>query len=768
MELRPHQAKALGSINEIFEETNKAVVVQPTGVGKTYIALGLFEQNKDKKLMFVAPSTAILWQLKLKIAKEYGVGPEEYKKAFPNLELTTYQQMNADRKKRKTYVRDFEADYVVYDEAHHIADNKWGKNARDIMAAHSETKFLGLTATPERTDGIDVVKEVFDGNLADEITLEEAVATRLLKMPDYVNAIYSYKPIIEDLEERIEALEEIDSEKYVMLKKDMEKAKNALEKADGMPEIFAKHIKEKDGKFIVFCKDIEHLKQMVQTSKAEGWFDGVNENVETLEIHSEEDDETNRKVLKRFKGNFEATENTLRVLFSVAKINEGIHLDNLSGVIMLRPTKSKIIFRQQLGRAMSISEDAKHTTAFDIVNNIDSFQDMHDFMEQVIQIRIKNNPDISPEEVRKEAIEEFNITAETRKVGEILEKIAGGLEANWEEYYQRSVKWREEYDGKAPRVATKNKEEKKIYNWERYQILKYLKEYQDFEEQEIPSEYRDKVRKLKKLNLRYVPVAYKTIEENFEIWKRWTLERGVTPSQCSKDEEEKRIVTRMNGALQRMKKNPEEYKKILEEYKELCAQYSRVKTIGGNFEIWKKWTLERGVMPSQRSEDEEEKRIATRMNSVLQRMKKNPEEYKKILEEYKELCAQYGRTRDNKTIEEHFEIWKKWTLEHGVTPSRCSENEEEKRIATRMNSVLQRMKKNPEEYKKILEEYEKLHAQYGRQKLKSLQQQKAQELSDVKSLKIQAEQAETLDNETREAVQKELDEKSQNLEGPGE
>lgn len=57
------------------------------------------------------------------------------------------------------------------------------------MNSHPETKFLGLTATPQRPYGIDVVKEVFNGNLADEITLEEAVATGLLKMPNYV---YSY------------------------------------------------------------------------------------------------------------------------------------------------------------------------------------------------------------------------------------------------------------------------------------------------------------------------------------------------------------------------------------------------------------------------------------------------------------------------------------------------------------------------------------------------------------------------------------------------
>jgi len=698
MELRPHQINALENVNEIFEENNRAIVVHPTGVGKTYIALGLFEQNKDKKLTFVSPSTAILWQLKLKIAREYSVGPEEYNKVFPNLELTTYQQINADAKKSETYIKDFESDYVVYDEAHHIAENKWGKTAKEIMAEHPEIKFLGLTATPERTDGIDVVKEVFDGNLADEITLEEAVATRLLKMPDYVNAIYSYKPIIEELEERIDALEEIDPEKYIMLKKDMEKAKNALEKADGMPEIFAKHIKEKDGRYIVFCKDIEHLKHMVEASKTQGWFSGVSDKVETLEIHSEEDELTNKKILKRFESDNEATKDTLRVLFSVAKINEGLHLDNLSGVIMLRPTKSKIVFRQQLGRAMSISEDAKQTTAFDIVNNIDSFQDMHDFMEQVIQTRIQNNSDKSPEEIRKEAQEEFNITDETREVSEILRKVAGGLEAEWEELYQRSVKWREEHNGESPKFSRSNDEENRIAHWERNQKIKYLKQYQEMEEKEIPESCREKVVKLKIIGLTYVQNKRITIEEYFETWKKWTIEHGITPA---------------NRA------------------------------------------------------DGEEGKVASRMHNAKTTMKKEPEKYKEILEEYERLYAQYGRGRDYKTPKETFEIWKKWTIEHGITPVK-RDGEEERKITDNMSGALKRMKKEPEKYREILEEYERLYEQYGRRKLKRLQNQKQDAISEVRELKGQVEQAEELYNRTQEAIDKAIEDKAKTVEGPGE
>lgn len=525
LDLKTHQQEALNNVNEIFEKENKAIVVQPTGIGKTYIALGLFEQNKDKKLVFVAPSTSILWEIKLKIAKEYGVAPEEYMKVFENLELTTYQQINANVKKDENFTQEFDADYVVFDEAHHIGADQWGENAKELMKLHPKTKFLGLTATPERTDEKNVVNEVFDGNLASEITLEDAVATGLLKMPNYVNAIYSYKPVIEELEEKIKSVEKIDFERYKMLKGEMEVARKTLEKADGMPEIFEKHMQVKNGRYIVFCKDIEHLNKMVEQSKEKEWFGKVNENVETLEIHSGEDDDTNSRVLKRFKTSHEATENSLKVLFAVEKINEGVHIDNLDGVMMLRPTKSKIMFRQQLGRAMSINSKAKDTVVFDIVNNIDSFQEIHDFMENVIQIRIKNSPNVDPNEIRKNVVEEFNISDETREIKEILRKVTGGLESEWEMLYQRSVKWREEHEGNAPKSSKKDENERNLYGWENYQKLKYLKEYQDKEEKDIPVEYREKVRKLKKLGLVYKQTNYRPLEERFEEWKSWTIEK---------------------------------------------------------------------------------------------------------------------------------------------------------------------------------------------------------------------------------------------------
>jgi len=771
MELKPHQKKALDNVNKIFAEDNKAIVVHPTGTGKTYIALEMFKQNKDKKLVFISPSAAIVWQLKISIAREFGAKPEEYKKVFPNLEITTYQQVNSDFKKSETYAKDFEADIVVFDEAHHTAATEWGKNAKDLINSHPETKFLGLTATPQRPDGKDVIKDVFDGNLADEITLEEAVATRLLKMPNYITALYSYEPIIEEIELGLEAIKDRYPEKYLMLKKDMEIAKNMLEKSHGLPEIFAKHMVKKDGKYIVFCKDIKHLNKMVETAKTQGWFGGVSEKVEILAIHSEENEKTNKSVLKRFRESHVATDNTLRILFSVEKINEGLHLDDIAGEIMLRPTKSKIIYRQQLGRAMSIKTDGKNTTVFDIVNNIDSFQDLHDFMEKVIEIRIENEPDRDPEEIRKEAFDEFYMYDEIREASGILRKVAGSLEYEWEEIYQRSVKWREEHDGKKPRGGVKDKKERAIYAWERYQIIQYLKEYQDAPEEQIPKEYVEKIRKLKGLNLAYVPREYKTVDENFNIWKQWTLKHKLTPAQHAQDEEENKAAGAMQCVWHSIRKNPEKYKAIQEEYNGLCEKYGRnkdYKTPEEHFKIWKRWTLEHKITPSQTSKDETERKTAKLMMGGLKKARNNPKQYKTLIQEYNKLCKKYGREREYKKPEEHFKAWKQWTTEHKITPSQTSKDETERKIANGIHNALQTMKNHPRKYKKQLEEYDSLRAQYGRYKLKSLQQQKQQELSETKELKAKSEQVEALDTQTQTALDQAIDEQTQKPKGPGE
>lgn len=215
----------------------------------------------------------------------------------------------------------------------------------------------------------------------------------------------------------------------------------------------------------------------------------------------------------------------------------------------------------------------------------------------------------------------------------------------------------------------------------------------------------------------------------------------------------------MRAILENFKRN--ENKELINEYQTILSRYGRqkdYKTSKQNFETWKKITQKNGVTPSQHSENEEERKIASRMADALINFKKN----KKIelINEYQEILLQYGRKKYNKTPEKNLEEWKNWTLEHKITPSQYSKDSIEKSIATRMSNVLSYLKKTPEKNKEIIEEYNKIYAQYGRQKIKKLQKEKQELLNDVSKLKEQAIKAENMEKETKEIVDKHINDKS--------
>ena len=223
--------------------------------------------------------------------------------------------------------------------------------------------------------------------------------------------------------------------------------------------------------------------------------------------------------------------------------------------------------------------------------------------------------------------------------------------------------------------------------------------------------------------------------------KNWTIEHGITPSQYSRDsEEEQKVAQNMCTALNNIKKQPDKYEDILKEYEQLYEQYGRqkmrsAKTLLKHFETWKQWTISHEITPSVNSEDKIEQKIARYAARVLVKMREQPGKYEAILKEYELLCNQYGRS---KSSEEHFLAWKEWTLKHKITPAARSQDNEEKKLARNMSVALSRMKKQPDKYEVILKEYEQLYAQYGRQKLRTLQQEKNSLLTEVHSLKEQA------------------------------
>ena len=141
--------------------------------------------------------------------------------------------------------------------------------------------------------------------------------------------------------------------------------RSQIEKSYGMPIILNKHIKDKEGKYIIFCKDKSHLNEIRDTVL--GWFHTAGfKDIHSYVVHSSYEGKD-----AEYKAFCNDTSHNLKLLFCVNMLNEGVHLKNISGVLLLRPTNSGIVWHQQIGRAIE-ANNASTPVIIDAVNNFSS------------------------------------------------------------------------------------------------------------------------------------------------------------------------------------------------------------------------------------------------------------------------------------------------------------------------------------------------------------------------------------------------------------
>ena len=190
---------------------------------------------------------------------------------------------------------------------------------------------LGLSATAIRylDNQRDMSDELFDGNVASEMTLGEAVVRGILNPPKYVLSVFSYQKELAKYERRVR------SAKSRLIRdegeKQLEALRHALEQADGLEEIFRKHMKNPAGKYIVFCANYEHMTEMI--GKAPEWFAKVDGEPHIYSLYS--DDPSTSQVFADFKAD---ESGHLKLLYCIDMLNEGVHVEDVDGVVLLRPT----------------------------------------------------------------------------------------------------------------------------------------------------------------------------------------------------------------------------------------------------------------------------------------------------------------------------------------------------------------------------------------------------------------------------------------------
>lgn len=419
-----HNKEAYEAALSMLHSCGKAAIVHPTGTGKSFIGFKLCEDFPESTVCWLSPSEYIFkTQIENLKAVSDGYAPE-------NVKFFTYAKlMNMS----EAELAEIAPDYIVIDEFHRCGAEMWGQGVDNLLTMYPSAPVLGLSATAVRylDNQRDMSDELFDGNVASEMTLGEAIVRGILNPPKYVLSVFSYQNDLEKYERRVrfaksKAVRDA-GEEY------LEALRRALEKADGMDEIFAKHMEDKAGKYIVFCANYEHMHEMIEL--APEWFAKVDAKPHIYTAYSN-DPETS-KAFADFKAD---TSDHLKLLYCIDMLNEGIHIEDVSGVILLRPTVSPIIYKQQIGRALSASKK-KNAVIFDIVLNIENLYSIG-AIEEEMQVALSYYRSLG---MGEEIVNEnFHVIDEVRDCIELFDKLNDTLTASWDIMFAAAKRYYEE------------------------------------------------------------------------------------------------------------------------------------------------------------------------------------------------------------------------------------------------------------------------------------------------------------------------------------
>lgn len=410
--LYEHNRNAYEKVKQQLAEYGKTCVIHPTGTGKSYIGFALIDNNPDKRFLWISPSKYIYRLQVENLRKQQNI-------TFANVVFHTYNWIMD----HVDMIEELKPDYIILDEFHRAGALHWSIGIKALTYYYPKAGLLGLTATNIRylDSHRDMAKELFDNRIASEMSLPEAMAKRILPVPKYVISTYTYKEKMNYYNKRVGSTSNNKRKKECVTI--LEKLKHKLDNAVGLEQIFAKHIKNRKGKYIVFCAKITHMFDMM--TQVPVWFEYIDRRPHIYHVYSE-----NPKSTKDFERFMNDDTPHLKLLFVIDMLNEGIHVSGIDGVVLLRATTSPIVYKQQIGRALATG-GVKTPIIFDLVNNFDSLYNISTLKEEFDSFVALQNEGTLPKDYKGR----FEIVDELRDCRELFEQLHKNLNFGWDEYY---------------------------------------------------------------------------------------------------------------------------------------------------------------------------------------------------------------------------------------------------------------------------------------------------------------------------------------------
>ena len=334
-------------VERTVHERNKNLVVAATGTGKTVISAFDFrnfrKEYPNAKLLFVAHREEILKQARAAfrgVLRDNNFGELWVGGNQPNGFNVLFASVQTLRSRLDdlTLSSDY-FDFIIIDEVHHIAAESY----RPILNRFAPKVLLGLTATPERMDGADILAD-FCGTIAAEIRLPEALNRRLL-------CPFQYFGITDSVD-----LSTVEWQNGRYLPRELTRlyTKNDLRVGEILVALQKYLSDPKDTRTLGFCVTQEHARYMAQK------FNEAGLKADYLVSDNSQDRGPIRSRL---------TKKEINYLFVVDIFSEGVDIPEIDTVLFLRPTESLTIFLQQLGRGLRLADGKDCLTVLDFVGN---------------------------------------------------------------------------------------------------------------------------------------------------------------------------------------------------------------------------------------------------------------------------------------------------------------------------------------------------------------------------------------------------------------
>lgn len=335
------QQEALKALAKLQQDNKqKALLISATGTGKTYLSAFAVKKANPKRLLFLAHREQILKQACKTFAKiipdiQYGILSANHKDFHKPYLFSTINMLS--KEENLTQFAPTHFDYIIIDETHRAGASSYLK----ILNYFQPQFLLGMTATPERTDGFDIY-QLFDHNIAYEIRLNQAMQENLLCPFHYFgitditvdNQEINDNSTFNDLTTDARVTHIINQSQYYGF---------SGERLRGL----------------IFCSQIEEAQILSQKFNERGF--------NTISLSGKDSQETRTNAIHKLEQKERST--GLDYIFTVDIMNEGIDIPAINQIIMLRPTKSAIIFVQQLGRGLRKYPQKDYVVILDFIGN---------------------------------------------------------------------------------------------------------------------------------------------------------------------------------------------------------------------------------------------------------------------------------------------------------------------------------------------------------------------------------------------------------------